>query len=304
MGYSVKTLADSFATTTEVRLTTLEIVLPRFLLAELNTHRMFSRNSASSRAKKPEDVIQQILDDPFVPTMNKRVKGMGVGDPLSKRDANAALAQWMAARDAAVAAARTLVYLDCDKSRVNRLLEPFMWHTAIVSATEWDNFFGLRDHPAAQPEFQFIASMMKEALNKGTPSELSSKHWHLPLITEEERISMRLDPERAKMISAGRCARVSYDTHENFETHEASISRAEILMSNGHWSPFEHVARPWTYNETERRAQAIDTYILECQRQGTKPHPHELNQFIFEGNFRGWKQMRKEIPHESNFALM
>jgi len=304
MRYSVKLLADSFATTTEVRLTTLEIVLPRFLLAELNTHRMFSRNSASSRAKKPEDVIQQVLDHPFVPTMNKRVKGMGVGDPLSEKDAKAALAQWLAARDAAVAAAQTLVYLDCDKSRINRLLEPFMWHTAIVSATEWDNFFGLRDHPAAQPEFQIIASMMQAALNNCTPNELSSKHWHLPLITEKERISTRLDPERAKMISAGRCARVSYDTHENFETHDASIGRAEILMGNGHWSPFEHVARPWTYDEAEQRAQVKDTYIAECQMQGVLFYPHKLDQFNFEGNFRGWKQMRKEIPHESNFALM
>jgi len=265
---------------------------------------MFSRNSASSRAKKPEDIINQVLRDPFVPTMNKRVPGMGVGAVLSEADTKDALYQWLDARNSAAFAARALVNLDCDKSRINRLLEPFMWHTAIVSATEWDNFFGLRDHPAAQPEFQIIASMMKEALASGTPVALTPHEWHLPLVTEKEQASGELDLQQAKMISAGRCARVSYDTHENFETHEASIKRAEMLMGNGHWSPFEHVARPWTNDEARRRAAVQAAYILEYQKQGSPPHINELDQFNFEGNFRGWKQMRKEVPNESNFALM
>jgi hypothetical protein len=71
-------------------------------------------------------------------------------------------AEWLWARDMAVQAATNLnncgvhYHPDGDTSKLtgdgvgltkqlcNRLLEPFMWHTAIISATDWDNFFALR----------------------------------------------------------------------------------------------------------------------------------------------------------------
>ena len=46
---SAKVIADSVCPK-GVRMTTMEIEYPRFILAELNTHRMLSKNSASSRA--------------------------------------------------------------------------------------------------------------------------------------------------------------------------------------------------------------------------------------------------------------
>jgi hypothetical protein len=103
-----------------VRLTTFEVEFPRFILAEVNTHRVLSRNSASSRAIPTEKIVERVLADPFVPDFNKRVKGMGVGDPLNERDAKAARKSWLLARDDAVKAAKTLMRLDVDKSRVNR----------------------------------------------------------------------------------------------------------------------------------------------------------------------------------------
>jgi hypothetical protein len=303
VSYASRVLADSISPD-GVRLTTLLVTFPRFILAEVNTHRMLSRNSASSRAIPTEKLIERVRTNPFVPeTFNKRVKGMGVGAVLESQDLSSARAEWLMASENAAAHAEALMKLDVDKSRANRLLEPFMWHTAIISATEWDNFFALRDHPAAQPEFQIVAKLMRASIEGSTPLELGYDQWHLPLITFEEWDNLELGRgeaqrhkdglpsdvtphrfrehvERIKLVSAGRCARVSFDTHENWEPWDASEERAKKLMTNGHFSPFEHVARPFS---------------------GGEPHP-PLGFFV--GNFRGWVQMRKEIPHEDNFALV
>src|SRR4051812_47823071 len=79
--YAAKILADSLSPE-GIRLTTFEVTFPRFILAEFNTHRMLSRNSASSRAIPTEKLLKRVIDTPFVPSFNKRVKGMGVGEAL------------------------------------------------------------------------------------------------------------------------------------------------------------------------------------------------------------------------------
>jgi hypothetical protein len=60
MTHSTKILADSISPD-GVRLTTLEVVMPRIVLAEFNTHRMLSRNSASSRAIPIEKMIRMVI---------------------------------------------------------------------------------------------------------------------------------------------------------------------------------------------------------------------------------------------------
>jgi hypothetical protein len=81
--YDVKVLADSIyglSSGQTARITTMQVTFPRFILAEINTHRAFSRNSASSRAIPTEKIIEQVVTNPFIPeTFNRRVKGMGVG---------------------------------------------------------------------------------------------------------------------------------------------------------------------------------------------------------------------------------
>lgn len=300
MSYSATVLADSISPD-DVRLTTLLVTFPRFILAELNTHRMFSRNSASSRAIPTEKLIERVLHDPFVPeTFNLRVKGMGVGDALVGDDASVAEEVWRTAIENAVGAAEGLLRIDCDKSRANRLLEPFMWHTAIVSATEWDNFFALRDHRDAQPEFRITAQAMRLALDQSEPQPLDYGWWHLPMLAEDELANLctmrRTGDERrirqwvegCKLVSAGRLARVSFDTHTRMESRALSIERAVKLMNSGHFSPFEHVARPVNSADTGDFAF--------CE-------PHDDPAQVFVGNFRGWVQMRKEIPHEARFDL-
>jgi hypothetical protein len=157
------------------------------------------------------------------------------------------------------------------KQLANRLLEPFMWHTVIVSATEWDNFWHLRAHPDAQPEIRRIAVMMREAWEGSTPRPCGPEQWHLPL-TDDLQVGGPdgLSLEDAIKVCVGRCARVSYLTHAGRRDPAADITLHDRLLSSGHLSPFEHAARP-------------------------------LGGGGWSGNFRGWTAYRKEIPGESDF---
>lgn len=272
---SARVLADSVAHgnlfARHSRITTLEVTFPRFILAEFNTHRMLSRNSASSRAIPPEKQLAHIRDDDyFVPTFGSRVKGMGQGDDLSHAQQRLLRLEW---REAALRAADSVEYLlehGSDKSHANRLLEPFLWHTVIVTATEWENFFALRDHEAAQPEIRETAQVMQRAMLDSEPRVLNAGGWHLPLVTPEE---IEHDPGTDwPAVSAGRCARVSFDTHNSYEDPKDSLARASRLAAMGHWSPFEHPAQ------------------LTLQ-----PQPDW-------GNFRQpWLQYRKMFPNEAVF---
>lgn len=275
MSYSTKIIKDSLSPD-GIRLTTFEVTFPRFILAEFNTHRILSKNSASSRAIPTEKIIAQVMDDPFVPEFNQRVTGMGVGEPLDETAQNAAKDVWLQARTNAVRSARALIHID--KSRVNRLLEPFMWHTVIVTGTEWDNFFALRTHEGAQPEFRVIAEMMQVFHDNTEPDVCWDGEWHLPLVEQDE-----IDHDNHGFwlgVSAGRCARVSYDRHNDDEDPQASWDRADGLLRAGHMSPFEHQATPVRNVSVKERS----------------------NMYAWSGNFFGWNQYRKLLPYERNYG--
>jgi thymidylate synthase ThyX len=302
MGFDAKVLADSVSPAGH-RLTTLEATFPRFVLAEFNTHRVFSRNSASSRAIPVAKQLRRVLDDPYVPIeFGSNKPGMQAGPPLTGSARDAAEAEWLAARDDAVRHVLGLItspgsvagyddlhacleaaqgslkeppaeWLNVHKQVANRLLEPFMWHTVIVSSTTWDNFFNLRCHPDAQPEIRLIATRMRDALERSVPTRLKPGGWHLPLVGEAEREEASSPGELAK-ISIGRCARVSYLTHAGTRDLAADAVLYDRLLESGHMSPMEHVARPMT--------------------------PAELERSEWSGNFQGWISHRKLIPGESN----
>lgn len=280
MAFNCKILADSVNQSGN-RLTTFEITFPRVILAELNTHRMLSRNAASSRAIPTKKLIQRVLDDPFIPEFRLNQKGMQAGDALAEDHSQDAVKHWLEQRDRAVATARSMHEFNIHKQYVNRLLEPWMWATVIVSATDWQNFFSLRCHPDAEPSFQRIATMMREAREASEPVSLAEGEWHRPLMFTEDRDEVRfyltspewndpVDPtevddelvdEYLNWVCVGRCARVSYLTHDGIRDIVADIELAKRLSKSGHWSPFEHVA---------------------CASSGDRY-----------GNFNGWWQFRK-----------
>jgi thymidylate synthase ThyX len=260
-GFNARVLTDSVSPA-GIRLTTLEVRFPRFILSELNTHRQFSRNSASSRAVPTNKMIERVLEHPAMPVewgVNK--PGMSASEALTVEQAAEAKAEWLRARDSAVEHVRNLQKYNVHKQIINRLLEPFMWHTVIISATEWENFYALRCAPNAQPEIQAAAKLMRNAMNGSTPRPTAIGEWHLPLVQDDER---GLPIEQLKKISAARCARVSYLTHDGKRDVSKDIELCERLWSDRHLSPFEHVATP-------------------------------SNDGDFHANFRGWIQMRKEL---------
>lgn len=245
--YNAKVLADSVANGT--RLTTLEVTFPRIVLAEFNTHRVFSRNSASSRAIPVEKRIKAVMENPFVPeAFGQNIKGMQAGALLDPAMNARCRDEWIAARDAAVDCASKLAKLGVHKQWANRLIEPFSWHTVIVTATEWDNFFALRCHPDAQPEIRTIAEMMQEKLNQYTPLTKQAGDWHLPLVFEDDLVECENRFGEQAMVyvvklSVARCARVSYLTHEGKRDLDADFELYNRLISSGHRSPAEHAAR-------------------------------------------------------------
>ena len=255
---SAKVILDSLHPNRINRLTTMEVTFHRFVLAEFNTHRVFSRNSASSRAIPAQKQIDRVMSNPALPvSWPHEQRGMQGGDELDATEKNAAINSWLGARDKAVHYAQELIRAGVHKSVTSRLLEPFMWHTVIVSSTEWDNFFDLRCNSLAQPEIRAVAELMRQALNESTPTVLSYGDWHMPYVTgyDLDEIMSSYDNEPdwqtlnvAKMCSAARCARVSYLTHEGTKDIRKDMSLAARLMNPGegpmHASAFEHVARP------------------------------------------------------------
>lgn len=246
MSYAAKIIADS--TFLGSRLTTFVATFPRIVLAEFNTHRMFSRNSASSRAIPTERLLTMVDQNPFIPeSWGSNQAGMQAGVDLSEMDAAQARMKWLEARDEAVRHVRSLYELKVHKQLANRLLEPWMWTTVIVTSSTYENFFKLRCHPAAQPEIRKIADMMRDLYEGNTPRQLYAEEWHLPLVPLEDQgvegVSEGHGWEINAMISAARCARVSYTKHEAQKDLDDDMALAKRLSESGHWSPFEHQAK-------------------------------------------------------------
>jgi len=165
------------------RITTFVLTFPRFILAELNTHRLFSRNSASSRAIPFEKMVKLVQEDPFVPIAyqenHKGMQGDSYLDPTTVAYLSASRT-WLKARDYAVETAKLLnepKMANVTKQLCNRLLEPFMWHKVILTATEFDNFFELRC-PKYEHSTGFYKSK-KDYKNRGY------EDYSIPFDTEE-----------------------------------------------------------------------------------------------------------------------
>lgn len=240
-----KVIADSVNASGD-RLTTMEVQFHRFILPEFNTHRVFSRNSASSRAIPISRQIDRISKTPAFPVfwgMNK--PGMQADEELSLCDSIKASRIWLKASKNAIKQAKKLEKLGVHKQTANRLLEPFMWHKVIVSSTEWDGFFDQRCSPLAQPEIREVADLMKESYNSSKPALLIKGEFHLPYLTFKDLNFDKKD--RIKMCIA-RCARVSYDNHDGSFNQLKDLQLFEKLASANppHWSPMEHVATPST----------------------------------------------------------
>lgn len=267
---SAKIIADSISPEGH-RLTTMEVTMHRFVLAEFNTHRVFSRNSASSRAIPVTKQLEKLRNASAAPVEWPSEKpGMQGGVPLTDQALSEAMDLWDTVEQIVLGLVEG--YVDSHpepdtrlhKSLLNRLMEPFMWHTVIVTSTEWENFFHQRCSPLAQPEIRVVAEDMRQVWGNSMPEKLGRFDWHTPYILGEEA-SVLTTTQRLK-VSVARCARVSYLTHDGVRDISEDLALFERLTTAdpAHYSPLEHVARPAAPGEQ----------VL--------------------GNFEGWMQLRHE----------
>lgn len=251
------------------RITTFIVTFPRIILSEFNTHRVLSRNSASSRAIPFEKMLKSVDENPFVPIKwMKDHKGMQGNEYFCEEEGRKLEHEWKISRRIAMNQAEILSKSGVTKQFCNRLLEPFMWHTVIVTATEWENFFALRANEAAEIHMQKLSYMMLEEYNKSEPKLLKVGEWHIPFYNEEKDL---FDVR----VSVARCARVSYTTvgeESKLCDSKKDIELHDKLLSMGHMSPFEHCAK------------AMDELSII---------------YGWSGNFKGFFQYRKLIEGEN-----
>ena len=305
---SAKIIADSI-NESGARLTTFIIVLPRCVLSELNTHRALSKNSASSRAIPYKKMLETVKNNPFVPIRwQKDHSGMQGTEYFEGEAAEKCKRLWLEGRDRAIETAESFKEIEqivipngdngrvevgqiknigLTKQLVNRGLEAYMWHTVIISGTEWENFFALRAESSAEIHIQALAFEMLKVYNESIPKELKKGEWHIPFgdnINREKLEEQMPEIQPASLnwyieqmdnlkikIAVARCAGVSYTivgSDGKEEDFSKLLKRHDILAKMKHMSPFEHVA----------------------VNMGT-------TEYI--GNFRGWKQYRKFLQNEN-----
>jgi hypothetical protein len=222
--YSVKIIKDSLAPSRR-RLTTFELRYPRFIHSELMTHRFFSRNAASSRAIPVDKMLQRIQDNPAHPIWwGANEPGMKAKAELEGENLVAVKSEWFDAMDSAIHHARKMLEAGAHKQIVNRILEPFSLITTIVTATNYENFFTLRYHEDAQPEFGYLAKLMADTYYNSLPNAVWTGFWHLPYIQADE---WDTPIEILKKVSVARCARVSYLTHDGVRAIEKDLDLYE-----------------------------------------------------------------------------
>jgi hypothetical protein len=195
---------------------------------------------------------------------------------------------WLLARWPAVLFAWLLYHLKLHKQIVNRIIEPWS-HITVIATTGHSglmNFFALRAHPDAQPEFQVLAYAMLEAYLHASSESIAPGEWYIPMWnhTDDQSIvagdwaALNNAHEFKVRVACGRIARVSYLTHDGRSSKEEDAGLANRLLSSRpiHASPFESVAKAALPDEVGKL-------------NGNLPPQ--------------WVQYRKTLPHESTASI-
>lgn len=316
----VKVVLDSISPE-GIRLPTVQFRQPRMIHADFLTHRVFSRNGRSSRAVPVATLLEE-AKDPYVPHFLKNKPGMMATEEMSDAERAEAEHIWRQMAEFVRQGVSHLNLLGVHKQWANRPLEWFGYIDVLLTSTDWNNYFALRDDKGAQPEIQIIAKAIKDALDASTPKHLRPGQWHLPYIEESDheaayeflnknRIIRSLPGELEvldllKKISAARCARLTIKPFDGDGSFEKELDRYNKLIESQpvHASPVEHQATPdesYTCRVLQTKARpmlgelhdGVVNVENEFARNETKWRHPELH-----GNFTGWIQARKLIPNE------
>ncbi len=323
MEISAKVITDSVSPC-GARLTTMLWKVPRPIQAEVNTHRMLTRSSASSRAIPQAKMIKRIQENPFVPRVwGINQSGMQASTRLEGAEAEAAAAEWLRIRDVMIEEAQKFQKrFNLHKQIVNRLTEAWMMTEIIITATDWDNVWGLRCHPAAEPHFEEGARSGQAAMAASMPRALSAGEWHMPFIDWDDEVDNSIAAEDLFKVSMARCARVSYLNHQGKRDPVDDLALFDKLVGGDpkHAAPSEHVAQAldwpqWWLNTSERGSYA-DVYrlrgaVVRARRDRRDDTPTTIELWdeaalgaLQSGNFLGFRQFRKSLENENIGGLM
>lgn len=276
----------------KVRLTTFELEYPRFIHAEFMTHRMLSKNCASSRAIPVEVMHKSIADNMAQPVYwGKNQAGMQAKEELGPEDRDNAIRQWARGCGEAIQTSRILLHTGLHKQISNRVTEPFQMMKTVATATEWANLLHLRDHEDAQPEFKDLANKIRTAFSESTPFSLLPGDLHVPYITRNVSVygginysttgNLFLTKKEALEVSVSCCAQVSYrKSDDSLEKAKGMYDRLVKTDGPMHASPLEHQA--WGM---DLGAEVWQNGVTHIRHDGS----------LWSANFKGWIQHRQTI---------
>lgn len=299
---------------------TFELVYPRFIHGEFMTHRMFSRNAASSRAIPISKVVEMVRDNPAYPShWGKNQPGMQAREELTDWPLAATKLLWFDAAECAAEHSQGMADLGAHKQVANRITEPFQWMKVVLTFTEGGNWFWLRDHTDADPTIHELARKMWMALEANTPFVIHPGEWHVPYvnrmrvgktlkyltevyIADDEFETQYLTVQEALAVSSSCCAQVSY------RTLDLSLSKAQTIFGRlvesepVHASPFEHQATPMKYPTGLSKTYS---YITTSPEEWTQDDTEwedgvthlDRDDMFWSGNFQGYIQHRQLIPN-------
>lgn len=297
----VQLLADSICN--KKRIFSVLVTYPRSLHAERLRHRilnvggisddvpMLSCSVASSRAITGEKMIQKVKDSPYIPFWwGQNQKGMSTSKEIDDIQKSVAYALWMEARDNAIKTVESMNKIGVSKEIKNRLLEPWMHVTEIITGTDWGNFFNLRVHKDAEPNIREVAKQCLDLYESSKPTELQYGQWHLPFVKPEDREALSNDESLLLKVSFARCARTSYLNFDGVVDYAKDFDLHDRLISAYHLSPAEHQATPLDLGKD------IDFELIHKYNSG-KDGKRSVRYYV--GNFEQWVQYRKTLPNEN-----
>ena len=309
-GIKATTLLDSISSS-GVGITTLVVEYPRIILAEVNTHRMLSRNSASSRAIPFDKMVTQLTARPVrfgEANPGMQDKGEEHNQPVFYEDADEYFSPeeyWEIAKNITQKLAHGYHRAGYHKQITNRLVDTFQMVKTVISGTEWENFFWLRNHASADPTFAELARVMQQAMQESIPQTLLPSEWHLPYVTSRRngngKLEYWLDSETqlceddALKVSAARCAAVSYRNTDYGLEKCRQVHDKLVGDDRKHGSAMEHQAKAMTGLNA-----GGDITLVTNPKTWEPGITHMDSEFnLWSGNFKGWIQYRKLIPGEN-----
>jgi len=318
MTFKAQIIADSINPVGD-RITTFILTYPRIIHSEFLTHRAFSKNSASSRAIPFEKMVKAVDENPFIPiAWQKDHRGMQGTEYFTDEESITLKEEWLEARNWACGQAEVLNARGATKQLCNRLLEPFMWHTVICTATDYFNFFELRcprysvsgddfyhsrkdlsdiypDHThdwvesnwrkankgQAEIHMMRLAEMMWDAYNESQPKKLKEGEWHIPYSDDLENLPTSLVKDE-QQISTG-----LIQTIQDIQVKIATARCARVS--------YTIVGEEGKIYDYDKDIKLHDNLILNKHLSPTEHCAMALNESRNFGNFVGFKQYRKFI---------